>query len=133
MIGIFERRSKRRAIRAYLSVLSGQLAKDYGHRGPYNPAQVEAALSRHKAPSPRHWPYALAIFCDPVELQRLRPDKTERPFSELRTEVGSGYFSGADNFDVNDIARFAGEHGGVSGAHAADAAFHHGGDGGGHH
>jgi hypothetical protein len=132
MIGIFERLSKRRAIRRYLSILSGQLAKDYGHRGPYTPAQVEAALSRHKAPSPRHWPYALAIFCDSVELERLRPEKTERPFNELRMEVASGYFSGADYFDVNDIARFAGEHGGgVGGAHSGDAAFHHG--GGGHH
>ncbi len=125
---------KRGAIRNYLRVLSGHLVKDYGHRGPYTPAQVESALRRHKAPAPRYWPYALAIFCDPDELARLRPRHSSRSFNELRAEVGTGYFGGSSDFGVNDIVRYAGEHGGsAGGVHSGDAVGHHGGDGGGHH
>ena len=43
---------KRRAIRRFLLVLGGQLAKDYGHRGPYTPAQVDSTLRRYKTTSP---------------------------------------------------------------------------------
>jgi hypothetical protein len=130
-IDIFGGFFKRRAIRRFLLVLSGHLAKDYGHRGPYTPAQVESTLRRYKTASPRYWPYAMAIFCDPDTLKALPTRKGEPSFSTLRSEIGSDVFAAAD-FSPSDVARYASEHGAAGFGDSADGAMH-GHDGGGHH
>jgi len=133
LVDIFGWVFKRRAIRRFLLVLSGRLAKDYGHRGPYTPAQVESALRRYKTAPPRYWPYALAIFCDLDALKALPTGRGEPSFEGLRSEIGSDVFASA-SFSPGDVARYASEHGAFGeGGPVSDGGFHGHDGGGGHH
>jgi len=127
---------KRRAIRRYLRVLPRRLWEDYGHQGPYTPAQVETSIRRHKVSSPRYAPFAVALFCDATHSPRSGTEDRRAPNHDaLRRELAWTYFGGDENFSVRDVARHWTEHrGGFHAAHGADVGGHHGfGDGGGHH
>ena len=125
--------AKRRAIRRFLTILPRRLFEEFG-RAPYTPEQVEATIRRFNLSAPRHWPYALAIFCDPVQLARLRQERGGlEDYRRMRDEVGAGSFGGNGDFSANDVARNAGETGGHfgSGGHSDHGGGHDG--GGGHH
>lgn len=122
---------KRRAIRRYMSRLPRRLFEDYGHAGPYTPAQVEATMRRHRIGPLRHAAYAVAIFCDPKRLPEFQPDHGPN-YSELRAEIGDAFFEGDSGFTLREVGGYGGApessgHGG--GEHSGG---HHG-DGGGHH
>jgi hypothetical protein len=122
---------KRHAIRRYMSRLPRRLFQDYGHAGPYTPAQIEATMRRHRIGPQRHAAYAVAIFCDPKRLPEFQPDHGPN-YRALREEVGDAFFEGDSGFTVRDVGGYGGApessgHGG--GEHSGG---HHG-DGGGHH
>lgn len=134
MAGLIERWLRRRAIRGYMRRLPRRLFEDYGHAGPYTPAQVEATLRRHKAGPLNHAAYAVAIFCDPKKLPPFDPGHGP-DYGAMRTEVGDAFFGGDSGFTLREVGGYGGApessgHGGESGGG------HHGGhsgDGGGHH
>ena len=129
---------KRIVLKRFLTVLPRRLVQDYGHRGPYTPAQIESTISRHKLSPQRYWPYALALFSDRQGLERLRgePDRSH-DYLGLRAELGGMFFEGDPDFTIGDVYRYSAEHSshGESGGHSGDGGSHHaGGDaGGGHH
>ena len=130
--------TKRRDLKRYLTILPWRLMQDYGHKGPYTPAQVEATILRHKVSSPRHKAYALAIFCDRKELERRRREgDLSDDFERLRREIGETYFDGTPDFSLRDVGRHSSEHGGTgeAGGHSGHGGSYHdgGGDGGGGH
>lgn len=91
----FQRRPQRKAIALYLAQLPGLLAKDYGARGPYTPAQVERAISRHRIGAGEFSAYSLAIFCDRDDVAETRP---EIDYDTLRAEIAEAFFDGDTNF-----------------------------------
>ncbi len=128
---------KRAAIRRYLKRLPRKLFQDYGHLGPYTQGQVESSLQRHRvSSSPEFLPYALAIFCDPESLERMRREHGA-DFETLRKEVGSTCFRGEGgvDFTTEDVARHWGQVSGHEGAggHSGHGGDHGGDGGGGHH
>ena len=129
--------SKRRAIKLYLKRLSGALRDDYGHVGPYTPAQVEATLRRRRFPLGQA-AYALAIFCDGGDPQLLiELQKQSKSLAALRKEVADAHFGGDYGFSPSDVSSYSadyGAHGHNSfGGHGGDhGGGHSGGDGGGH-
>jgi hypothetical protein len=122
---------KRSAIRLYLTKLPRQLVEDYGHGGPYRPAQVDASIIRAKLAS-EFGSYAHAIFCDEAELRR----QVNWPqYEALRSEVAARFLGCGPSFTYSDVSRYIGEHGhsghGDSyGGYGGD--FGHGGHDGGH-
>jgi hypothetical protein len=125
---------KRRVVGRYLKILPRHLRHDYGHRGPYTPAQVEATIGRYAVSSRKYSAYAVAIFCDRDELQRLVSEGKGHPdYEALRTELSAYYFGGDSDFTFRDVARYAAQHGDHShgDSHSGDGAAHHG--GGSHH
>lgn len=126
---------KGRAIRRFLTVLPRRLLQDYGHRGPYTPAQVASTIRRWKISPPRYVAYALAIFCNRASLDQLDHERG-RPhqYEDIRAEIGQAYFGGDSDFTIRDIGRFWVEHGGEGSAdaHSTHNGIHHDG-GGGHH
>ncbi len=139
MLGILRTIRKRHAIRRYMAVLPAQLRKDFGHRGPYTPGQVESAIVRSGRVSSAFLPYAIAIFCDAEVLKTLKLEGFEdHNLGALRSEVADRYFDGDVSFEARDVGRLFGEHGGQSAgdhAGASDGGGHggHGDGGGGHH
>ena len=100
---------KRSAIRRYLSALPPQLLDDYGHRGPYTTAQVEASIRRAKL-SLEFRAYAQAIFGDVEELLLRHPERDH--FDELRRELAWRYFGGGPRFTYLHVTRYVRLHGG---------------------
>lgn len=134
MAGLISAWLRRRAIHRYLRRLPRRLYQDYGHAGPYTPAQVEATMRRHKIGPLSHAAYAVAIFCDLKRLPEFQPDHGPS-YGELRAEIGDAFFEGDSGFTLRDVASHSeasesggGEHAGGH-HHGVD---HHGGDGG-HH
>jgi hypothetical protein len=70
----FARRGRRKAIGLYLTRLPALLARDYGGRGPYTPAQVERAIARHGIAGGAFSAYGLAIFCDRDDVAETRSE-----------------------------------------------------------
>jgi hypothetical protein len=133
MTGLIERWLRRRAIRRYLTRLPRRLFEDYGHAGPYTPAQVEATLRRHKAGPLRHAAYAVAIFCDP-KLPSFDPDHGP-DYGAMRAEVGNAFFDGDSGFTLREVGGYGGMSESTGHAGESGGGGHHGGhgDGGGHH
>lgn len=123
----------------YLKVLPRQLFKDYGHKGPYTPSQIDSSLERAGLASTRFVPYAIALFCNPAELRRLQDENgLACDYADVRRELSNAYFGGEPDFSPADVARYSAEHGslaetGHGGHNSADGGGHHGGGGGGHH
>ena len=97
MIRRFQRYRTRRTAKRYLLALRPALRQDYGHTGPYTPAQVLASLKRcvFNAPSARQ--YALAIFCDAAALAKLPAEYALPAFkhTDIQALAGAyGYFAG---------------------------------------
>ena len=95
MRGGGERRAKRKAIGLYLTRLPALLAQDYGGLGPYTPAQVERALTRHGIAGGEYSGYALAIFCDRDDVAEMRP---EVDYDGLRVEIAEMFFDNDRGF-----------------------------------
>ncbi len=127
---------RHRAIRRYLRILPRRLFEDYGHRGPYTPAQVNASILRYKVSSPRYSDYAIALFCDRDRLHRVNNDDLRQEnYESLRGDLADSYFGGDPDFTYRDATRLYSEHGsgGHTAHHGGEVGGHHGGDGGGHH
>ena len=112
--------SERRAIRGYLAILPRRLATDYGHAGPYTVAQVKSGVRRYGL-SEAHIDYALAIFCDPLELSELRREQSlSVRFDELHREIRDRYFDAVGDVlcqaDAWPDQGFGGDHGTYGGA-----------------
>jgi hypothetical protein len=135
MIGFVRVIRGRRAMRRFLTALPRHLRRDYGHRGPYTPEQVEATIRRHKVTSPSFAHYAQAIFCDRESVERLwRERGSDLSFDDARAEIANAYFGGQTDFTEADTARYSSESSGHGadaghGVHANDSSSH----GGGHH
>ncbi len=109
MLGILRTIRKRHAIRRYMAVLPAQLRKDFGHRGPYTPGQVESAIVRSGRVSSAFLPYAIAIFCDAEVLKTLKLEGFEdHNLGALRSEVADRYFDGDVSFEARDLDVFSG-------------------------
>jgi uncharacterized protein DUF6559 len=89
--------AKRSALKRYLRRLPAVLIEDYGHGGPYWPAQVDAAVRRHRFPL-KQVAYAQALFCDQAELGDA--------FEAIRAELAKRYFSGNLNFTRAAVAAY---------------------------
>jgi hypothetical protein len=94
---------KRRAIKRYLSALPGRLIEDYGHRGPYTTAQVEASVRRAEL-SLEFVSHAQAIFCNVEELLLRHPQRDH--FDRLRRELAWRYFGRGPGSSYRDVARY---------------------------
>ena len=123
-----------------MTILPRQLVEDYGHGGPYRPAQVDASIGRARL-AKEFARYAQAIFCDEAELRR-QVNWTHT--KSWRHEVAASYFGGGPRFTYNDVSRYISEHaysghgdsyGGYGGdfGHGGHDGGHGGGDGGGGH
>jgi hypothetical protein len=127
---------RHRAIRRYLKILPSRLFKDYGHRGPFTPAQVEAANRRYKISSPQYEEYAIALFSDPDQLRQTNPGDVWGPnYEAVRGDLATSYFGGDPDFTWRDAYRISSDHGGGehSAHHGGEVHSYHGGEGGGHH
>jgi hypothetical protein len=91
----FARRGRRKAIGLYLTRLPALLARDYGGRGPYTPAQVERAIGRYGLVDGEFSAYALAIFCDPDDVAETHPGIN---YDGLRAEIAAAFFGGDMGF-----------------------------------
>ena len=134
---LLRRLAQRRAIKRYLTVLPRRLIADYGHAGPYTPAQVEMTIQRYRISEAQFISYALAIFCDRAVLAQLPHEVwTTSDFDALRSEVAGAYFSGDREFSYRDVEAYSAHHGATSGVdgHHVQGGGHIGADsGGGHH
>ena len=111
------------------------LRKDYGHAGPFTPAQVQATLQRNGLALSTAQPYALAVFCDPAQLaEHQRASTRAIDFPSLRRDAADWYFGGDTGFTASDVMTFAENHdqGGAHGGHGYDSG-HSSDGGGGHH
>lgn len=95
-----DRRAKRKTIELYLARLPALLAKDYGGLGPYTPAQVERALTRHSISGGEYSGYALAIFCDRDDVAEIRP---EVDYDGLRVEIAEMFFDNNTGFKLRTV------------------------------
>lgn len=89
--------ARRAAVGRYLRQLPALLVEDYGHGGPYGPAQVEASVRRHGF-SLRHLRYAQALFCGGAELGG--------GVETIRAELAGQYFDGNVNFSRAAVAAY---------------------------
>lgn len=127
---------RRRATKRYLRHLPSLLNRDYGHRGPYTPEQVEATIRRHRLTSVAFAPYAMAIFCDREKVEALwRQANARHDYDRIRDEIGAAYFGGDASFTPDDVARHSAEAYGEGGGHHGHGGGHHHGSasGSGHH
>lgn len=127
---------RRRAIKRYLRRLPSLLSRDYGHRGPYTPEQVESTIRRHNVTSVAFAPYAMAIFSDREKVEALwRQADARHDYDRIRYEIGSAYFGGDASFTREDVARHSSESHREGGGHHGHDGGHHAGSesGGGHH
>jgi hypothetical protein len=118
------------ALRHYSKVLPYRLRADYGHQGPYTPAQIDGTLRRYRVGNKRYAPYAIAMFTDG---KALPATWNGSPLQAIRGEISAYWFDGAA-FDYRDVMSYCSHYGGDSGQ--CDANGHTGGehsDGGGHH
>jgi hypothetical protein len=125
----------RRATRRYLRLLPRLLSRDYGHRGPYTPEQVETTIRRHRVTSLKFAAYAMAIFSDRDGVEaRWRQTDALHDYERIRRDIGSAFFGGDAGFTPEAAARHSSEtyaegsgHQGHGGGHNDSS------DGGGHH
>ena len=95
----------RRALYRYLRILPEKLLRDYGHKGPYTPEQVEATIKRNNTCSLEFAPHALAIFSDRASVEHLwRERGYKENFDQLRADVGNAFFGGDADFMAPDTA-----------------------------
>jgi len=133
---LWRRYRRHRAIRRFLKILPRRLFEDYGHRGPFTPAQVETTNRRYKVSSPEYDEYAVALFCDPDQLRQIKSaDIKGSNYESVRDDLATSYFGGDPDFTWRDIYRISSGHGGGehSDHHGGEISSHHGGEGGGHH
>jgi hypothetical protein len=112
------------------------LNRDYGHRGPYTPEQVESTIRRHGVTSPKFAPYAMAIFSDRDKVEALwRQTDARYDYDRIRHEIAAAYFGGDASFTLDDVARHCSEASGGGGGHHGSDDGHHdaSASGGGHH
>jgi uncharacterized membrane protein YgcG len=129
---------KRLAIRRFLTQLPRWLFDDYGHKGPFSGAQVEASLRRRAASTLKYKAYAQALFCDRDGSPPLKTAVGPSERSAARMELAERYFGGDINFSVDDVSRLAEHNGATSGeGQTGHGGGHHGAGadfgGGGHH
>lgn len=117
--------TKGRTLRLYVKVLPARLRKDYGHRGPYTPDQIESTIRRHSVGHGRYVPYAIALFADGGALP---PVWNGTRLQDLRTEVSGAWFGG-EPFSYHDLMSYCSPGADLDGC-PADGAYGH--DGGSH-
>jgi len=126
LLRVIWRLRRHAAVRRYLTRLPPMLLKDYGHRGPYRPLQVEATICRHKGFSRRFIPHAQALFCDEASVRAAWRDAAiNARYEAIRNDLADAFFSGGD-YSYADVARYSAETG-------PEGSTGHGGEGGGHH
>lgn len=124
---------RRLAMRRCVKTLPRRLRDDYGHIGPFTPAQVVRTVQRHRLSAPYVVQYAVAIFCDREAAEQAWRALDRQPdYEALRADVGGAYFSGELDFRAEDVSRHSAEHG-AHGGHESHGGGHHGGGGEGHH
>lgn len=118
------------ALYQYQRTLPYRLRADYGHLGPYTPAQVDQTIRRYRIGNDRYVPYAVAMFADGKALPDFWNGRRIQP---IRDELSSTYFDG-EPFSYQDVLSHYGDQAGHCGDTSAHAGGDHAHDGsGGHH
>jgi len=117
---------KGRTLHLYSRLLPSRLRADYGHRGPYTPAQIETTIRRYKVGDRRYIPYAIAIFADN---KALPATWNGSELQGVRNEVSAAWFDGA-SFSYLDVISYCSDRGADIGechtrGHASGEHSHH--------
>jgi len=98
----FERIRKRKAIGSYVRKLPGLLAKDYGRRTQFTPAQIRSTIERYHL-NGIYSCYAIAMFSARDAFDHFHEASGEHcSYDEMRGEIAGDYFGGNTDFGFSD-------------------------------
>ena len=98
----FERIRKRKAIGGYVRELPRLLAKDYGRRTQYTPAQVRSTIERYHL-NGIYSCYAIAMFSARDAFDQFHEANGEHcSYDAMRGEIAGDYFGGNADFGFSD-------------------------------
>jgi hypothetical protein len=117
---------KRRAIRSYVRKLPGLLAKRYGYKRWYTPAQIRRTAEDYDLDTD-YLCYAYATYADVADFVAFHTESGQScSYEEMRGEVADHFFQGHSDFTTQDLFDDVLAH-----SHDAHGGFdsHHGGHG----
>jgi hypothetical protein len=124
----FERIRKRKAIGGYVRKLPRLLAKDYGRRMQYTPAQVRSTIERYHL-NGIYSCYAIAMFSARDAFDQFHEANGEHcSYDAMRGEIAGDYFGGNADFGFSDtIATLSDSNAGHDHGNSHDGGGGHGG------
>ena len=124
-----ERLRKHKAIGSYVRKLPRLLAKDYGRRMQYTPAQVRSTIERYHL-NGIYSCYAIAMFSARDAFDQFHEASGEHcSYDAMRSEIANDHFGGDSGFSFSDtIATLSDD----SGSHDQGGSHDGGGGHGGH-